>query len=70
MSVDKTLSMMVGMLEKALGTKGAAISLFLDICGVFDNVNITYTLIALLERGFDPMMVQWYTHYLGNHIPW
>ena len=67
MSTDTALSMMVGRLEKALRTrKGAAITLFLDICGAFDNVNVNYTSNALLECGFDPMMVRWYTHYLGN----
>ena len=48
--------------------RGAAIALFLDIRGAFDNVNVNYTSNALLERGFNPMMVRWYTHYLGNWI--
>ena len=61
--------MMVGSLEKALWTrKGAAIVLFLDIGGALDNVNVNYTSNALLECGFDPIMVRWYTHYLGNRI--
>ena len=41
MSTDAALSMMVGRLQKALRTKkGAAIALFLDIRGAFDNVNV------------------------------
>ena len=42
------------------------IAVFLDIHGAFDNVNIAFTSNALLERGFDPEMVGWYSHYLGN----
>ena len=69
MSTYKALSMMVVRLERALQTRRpAAITLFLDIHRAFDNVNIAYTSNALLECGFDPMMVRWYTHYLGNHI--
>ena len=61
--------MMVGRLEKALPTrKGVAIALFLDIHSVLDNVNVNYSSNALLELGFDPMMVRWYTNYLGNRI--
>lgn len=41
---------------------------FLDIRGAFDNVNIAFTSNALLERGFDPHMVEWYSHYLGNRV--
>ena len=43
-------------------------ALFLDIRGAFDNANVNYTSNALLECGFDPMMVRWYTHHLGNRI--
>ena len=42
--------------------------MFLDIWGAFDNVYIAFTTQALLERGFEPEMVGWYTHYLENRI--
>ena len=68
-STDTALSMMVGRIEKALRKKGgAAIAVFLDIRGAFDNVNISFTSNALLERGFDPEMVVWYSHYLANRV--
>ena len=41
-STKTVLSRMLWQLEKAL-RKDAAIALFLDISGAFDNVNITYT---------------------------
>ena len=68
-SPDTALSMLVGKLEKALARrKGVAIGVFLDIRGAFDNVDINFTTNALLERGFDPQMVRWYSHYLGNRV--
>ena len=60
--------MMVGRIEKALNRKKISVGIFLDIKGAFDNVNIAFTQNALLERGFDPKMVAWYSHYLGNRI--
>ena len=68
MSTDTALSMMVGRIEKALNRKKISVGIFLDIKGAFDNVNIAFTQNALLERGFDPKMVAWYSHYLGNRI--
>ena len=63
------MSATIGRIEKGLSRKkGLAIGVFLDIRGAFDNVNIAFTSQALLERGFDKEMVQWYTHYLENRI--
>ena len=69
LSTDTAMSATIGRIEKGLRRKkGLAIGVFLDIRGAFDNVNIAFTSKALLERGFDPEMVQWYTHYLENRI--
>jgi hypothetical protein len=66
-STDTALSMTVGKIERGmLRKRGLSLALFLDIAGAFDNLSTSYASKSMLNRGFDPKMVNWYTYYLNN----
>jgi hypothetical protein len=66
-STDSALSMTIGKVERGiLRKKGLSLALFLDIAGAFDNLSTSYASKSMLNRGFDPRMVSWYTYYLNN----
>jgi hypothetical protein len=66
-STDSALSMTVGKIERGiLRKKGLSLALFLDIAGAFDNLSTSYAAKSMLNRGFDPKIVKWYSYYLNN----
>ena len=70
-STDTALSMALSKIETGMNRRtskkgGLAIGVFLDVRGAFDNVNVDYCTQAMLRRGFDPVMVAWYSYYLRN----
>ena len=65
-STDSALTNMVEYIEAAFHKKHVAIGVFVDIKGAFDNVTTTSIISGLKKRGENPLIINWYEHFLKN----
>ena len=67
-SVEAAIHQLVARLERALNYKEAALAVFLDIEGAFDNVTHKAILDSLQWRGCDPVVLSWVHRFLTGRI--
>ena len=65
-STEGALTKTVGYIESALAKGNAAIALFLDIEGAFDNISTSAALAAMKRHRIPEDIIKWYGFYLDN----
>ena len=65
-SCEMALSKIVNTIEKGMNQGQWVLGVFCDIAGAFDNVKPESITRMMSERGIDPIITDWYSHFLYN----
>jgi hypothetical protein len=67
-SCDDALTGTVNTIEHAMHNGQFAVTVFLDICGAFDNITSDAIVLAMERHHINPEIAGWYEFYLRNRL--